>query len=184
MPIGERATIRRPSPTLPRPSKPSRIRAPPYLSRGTAYAEKGDLDKAIADFGEAIQNDPTLAAAYYRRADALQKKGKPDAALADLNTAIRRDPMYAEAYQSRGRLYQQKGDKANAEKDFLQAKKLGVSAKAVANSPEAVKPPNAGKTDCTQASTTEQSGEVMPLSGRSARTDYVTGDFRRLREGK
>ncbi|OGP81886.1 MAG: hypothetical protein A2Z08_03775, partial [Deltaproteobacteria bacterium RBG_16_54_11] len=38
-----------------------------YCTRGTAWAEKGDYDKAIADINKAIEIDPKDAMAYYNR---------------------------------------------------------------------------------------------------------------------
>ena len=43
--------------------------------------------------------------------------------------AIRLNPKDASAYYLRGWAYQQKGDKAKAEEEFAQAKKLGYKAK-------------------------------------------------------
>ena len=42
--------------------------------------------------------------------------------------AIRLNPNYAKAYYNRGAAYEKKGDKAKAEADFAQAKKLGYKA--------------------------------------------------------
>src|SRR5690242_17752082 len=39
-----------------------------YVDRGSVYGAKGDTDKAIADFNEAIRLDPTFGPAYYNRA--------------------------------------------------------------------------------------------------------------------
>lgn len=48
--------------------------------------------------------------------------------IADLNETIRLDPKDADAYYYRGLAYQKKGDKAKADTDFAQAKKLGYKA--------------------------------------------------------
>src|SRR5258708_31589841 len=36
-----------------------------YIGRGTAYGDKGDYDRAIADFTKAIELDPKSAVAYF-----------------------------------------------------------------------------------------------------------------------
>jgi len=52
-----------------------------------------------------------------------------DKAIADFNEAIRLDPKDPQAYQNRGIAYEKKGEKAKAEEDFAQAKKLGYKPK-------------------------------------------------------
>ncbi|MGI9568856.1 MAG: tetratricopeptide repeat protein, partial [Desulfobulbia bacterium] len=42
--------------------------------RGIAYYNKGQFDKAIADYKKAIQLNPKDAAAYYRRGNAFSAK--------------------------------------------------------------------------------------------------------------
>ena len=56
-----------------------------FNNRGTIYKEKGDLDRAIADFSEAIRLDPKFAAAYFNRGNAYDDKGDDAKALADLD---------------------------------------------------------------------------------------------------
>jgi tetratricopeptide (TPR) repeat protein len=46
-----------------------------FYSRGAAYQTKGDLDKAIADYSQAIVLKPDYAAAYENRARAFVDKG-------------------------------------------------------------------------------------------------------------
>jgi len=54
-----------------------------YNSRGGAYREKGDRDRAIADFTEAIRLDPKDWYPYHNRGLAYHDKGEPDRAIAD-----------------------------------------------------------------------------------------------------
>jgi Tfp pilus assembly protein PilF len=51
---------------------------------------KGDNDRAIADYNEAIRRDPNSALAFDNRGTAYLKKGDNDRAIADYNEAIRR----------------------------------------------------------------------------------------------
>ena len=53
------------------------------FKRGISYAKKGDYDKAIADYTEAIRLDPKDAAAYYNRGTSYAHKGDYDKAIAD-----------------------------------------------------------------------------------------------------
>src|SRR5262245_10529468 len=41
-----------------------------YTNRGVEWRAKGNLDRAIADYTEAIRIDPTFAGAYYARGNA------------------------------------------------------------------------------------------------------------------
>ena len=53
-------------------------RAIAYYNRGIAWAEKGQYDKAIADYTKAIRRKPDLALAYYNRGNAWLNKGQYD----------------------------------------------------------------------------------------------------------
>jgi lipoprotein NlpI len=101
----------------------TRHRAHAYYFRGVAYEAKGDNDRAIADFNEAIRLDPKYAYAYNDRGIAYQAKGDNDRAIADYNEAIRLDPKFALAYNNRG-AYFAKGDNDRAIADYNEAIRL------------------------------------------------------------
>ena len=63
-----------------------------YSERGTAYDDKGDRDRAIADYSNAIQIKPDYDIAYYNRGNAYRDQGDLDRAIADYSEAIRIKP--------------------------------------------------------------------------------------------
>ena len=65
-------------------------------------SDAGELDAAVAGFGEAIRSKPASAESYSGRGLAYFKQQRLDLALADLNRAIELDPTYPEAYLNRG----------------------------------------------------------------------------------
>lgn len=67
-----------------------------FVERGNAYLNKGDDDRAIADYDTAISLEPDCAEAYGRRGDAHFNKRDYDRAIANYDAALRRDP-YDEA---------------------------------------------------------------------------------------
>ena len=79
-----------------------------YVNRGRAYEEiRHDLERAIADYSEAIRLAPGHAEAYAYRGLAYARLGKDDEAIADLDKAPSLDPkvlgVYAyQLYRSRG----------------------------------------------------------------------------------
>ena len=119
-----RATTTKRLPTAPRPFASIRNAPLAYLNRGVPTRTKGDYDKAIADFTEAIRLDPKYAQAYYHRGVVYGKKGDYDKAIADFTEAIRLDPKSAEAYRNRGVAYGKKGDYDKAIADCTEAIRL------------------------------------------------------------
>ena len=72
-----------------------------YARRGGAYAAKGDVNRAVADYNESMRIDPTYPAAYLNRGNVWFHRGDFDRAIADYNQAIQLDPDYAVAYVNR-----------------------------------------------------------------------------------
>lgn len=58
-----------------------------YYNRGLAYAKKGEVELAIADYTKAIALKPDYADAYYNRGGAWLRLGETEKAKADLATA-------------------------------------------------------------------------------------------------
>jgi tetratricopeptide (TPR) repeat protein len=74
-----------------------------YYNRGIAYgATKGGLDRAIADYGEAIALDPKFAPAYTNRGFAYAAKHEYEHILADLSDP---GPKAGPADRNRGKAY-------------------------------------------------------------------------------
>lgn len=79
-----------------------------YYYRGLSHEELGDLPRAVADYGRAIELGRPNAAYHYRRGTALQKLGREEEARADLRRAAELNPQrYGDALaaqnDSRGR---------------------------------------------------------------------------------
>jgi len=92
-----------------------------YYKRGNDYGNKGELDKAIADFTQALTIDPNYAVAYSSRGLAYHYKGELDRAIADFTRAIALNPNLTEAYYYRGLAYATKGELDRAIEDSTKA---------------------------------------------------------------
>jgi tetratricopeptide (TPR) repeat protein len=96
-----------------------------YASRGVIYIRfKGDWDRAIADYDEALRLDPKNAGAYAGRAAAYLRKGNVDRALPDLNEGLRLDPKNSGVHNVFGYYYNKKGDYRRALTEVNEALRL------------------------------------------------------------
>jgi len=109
-----------------------------YTSRGRAYEQKGDNDRAIADCDMAARLDPhdealvaNRVAGYNNRGNYEKSHGDFDKALADYSKALELDPKSYDvsrniigAYLDRGSSRKDKGDFQGALSDYQTALKL------------------------------------------------------------
>lgn len=95
-----------------------------FYKRGNAYSQKGDYDRAIQDYDQAIRLNPGHAIAFSNRGVAYARKGDYDRAIQDYNQAIRLDPKHADSFSNRGVAYRRKEDYDRAIQDYDQAIRL------------------------------------------------------------
>jgi len=95
-----------------------------YYDRGYSRFDKGEHDKAIADYSEAIRLNPNFTAAYLDRGMAWFRKGEYDKAITDFNETIRLHPIFGDTYFNRGYSWFRKGEYDRAIADYNEAIRL------------------------------------------------------------
>ena len=95
-----------------------------YYVRGTAYLDKDNYDRAIAEFDKAIQLEPDFADAYFMRGIAYLDKDNHDRAIVEFDKAIQLGLDYGEAYFVRGIAYFARDDYDRAIAEFDKAIQL------------------------------------------------------------
>jgi hypothetical protein len=76
----------------------------PFVNRGAARQDRGDLQGALADYASALRIDPRSVDAYTSRGKLLHEKGDSAGAMSDYNEAIAIDSRDYEAYNNRASL--------------------------------------------------------------------------------
>jgi len=94
-----------------------------FNNRGIGYRLKGEHDRAIQDYNQAIRINAKFAAAYNNRGIAYDRKGDYDRAIADYDQAIKLKSS-AETYFNRGNAHLGKSHYDHAIDDYNQAIKL------------------------------------------------------------
>ena len=79
-------------------------------NRGNAHFAKGEADRAIANYDQALAINPKYEDALVNRGVAHEKKGDLDRAIADYDEALRLEPKDAVAYNNRGNALFKKRD--------------------------------------------------------------------------
>lgn len=96
-----------------------------YHNRGMAYEEKGDFDKAIADYRRVLElNTPDPSRTLSSRGLAYAKQNQLDKAFSDMNEALKYNPKNVEALNFRGNLFNLAGRKDEAVADYSRALEL------------------------------------------------------------
>ncbi len=98
-----------------------------FRGRGSAYAHKGDYDRAFQDYDQALKLNPSDAKAFYGRGTAYWHKGDFDRAFQDYDQGLRLNPSYANGFFGRGLVYEHKGDIDYAISDYDKALRLNPS---------------------------------------------------------
>ena len=96
-----------------------------YYNRGVEELEKGQYDRAIADYNKALKLNPKSYKAYLGKGVVYSSKGQYDRAIADFNKAIKLNPRYGEAYNNRAVAYYAKKEYDKAWEDVRKAQSLG-----------------------------------------------------------
>ena len=86
--------------------------------KGLTGQDRGEYDKAIEHYTEALNLNPQLVTAYLNRGNAYDSKRDYNRAINNFNKVIEMSPDLAEAYNNRGNTYKNKGDYDRAIDDF------------------------------------------------------------------
>ena len=89
--------------------------------------EKKDLDKAIADFAEAIRLDPKVTDAYHHRGNAWLQKPDYEKAIADFSEEIQLDADRSAAWLNRGYVWLTKKENEKAIEDLSRSIELDAT---------------------------------------------------------
>lgn len=95
-----------------------------FNNRGLALGLRGELDRAIRDFDQALKLNPNYAEALRNRGEAYRLKDLYDLAIQDYDRALRLEPDHARAFNGRGNAHESNGDLHRAIRDYKQAVRL------------------------------------------------------------
>lgn len=92
-----------------------------YSLRGTVHYDKGNWDKAIADYSDAIRLDPANGEAFNNRAWTFYRAGRSAEALTDADRAVRLLAKEAYVWDTRAHIHAALGNRDAAIGDFRSA---------------------------------------------------------------
>ena len=95
-----------------------------YGIRGIAWHRKGEYDKALADYNQALAINQNNAVTYNNRGNCWETKGEYDKAITDYSKALAINPKFVLAYNNRANAYQKKGDHYKAAADSIRAENI------------------------------------------------------------
>ena len=91
---------------------------PVRMSLAMVYQQTGQLDKALAEFRQVLEQDPTVTIAEYSEAEVYQAQGNYRQAEDLFKHAVSRYPSYARGYTELGTLYYSIGRFSDAVQQF------------------------------------------------------------------
>jgi tetratricopeptide (TPR) repeat protein len=94
-----------------------------FNNRALVWKDQNQLDRAIADFSEALLIDPKFFLAYVNRGETWRTQGRLEQALNDLNKAVSLDPKSPIALSYRGAVLRDRGDLKQSVADYNEALK-------------------------------------------------------------
>jgi tetratricopeptide (TPR) repeat protein len=95
-----------------------------HFRQALIHADKGEIDKAIAEFTQTVRLDSKKADAFRERAVLLVRQGKTQEAVDDFTQALKLQPESAACYLSRGQANLKLGRFEQAIGDFTEAIRL------------------------------------------------------------
>jgi tetratricopeptide (TPR) repeat protein len=91
---------------------------------GIAYASKGQLDRAVAEFQETLRMKPDYVNAHKNLGVAYESQGQLDRAIAEFQETLRMKPNYALPHYCLGHLYAAQGQLDRAVAEYQEALRL------------------------------------------------------------
>lgn len=138
-------------------------------NRGLCKVRLADLDGALADFTEAIREDPRFALGYQNRAGVLTKMGRLQEARADYEKLRQLDPRSEVAARHLAEIDRQGGAPA--------APSAGTSAAARSSAPaREPKPPAPPSTTSAAPATTQGAGTTAPVPAQPLVAELIRPD--------
>ena len=92
-----------------------------HFTAAVELQKQGQLEEAIAEYGEAIRLNPQAAEAYFNRGNSFKGLGQYQRAIADYDETIRLEPQLPTAYNNRGNSFLGLGQYQRAIADYDEA---------------------------------------------------------------
>lgn len=101
-----------------------------YANRGVIQARRGQDERALDDYEDAVRLNPVLLNAWINRGNALVRLKRFKEAVENYDKAVElSDGQSALAFYNRGLAYEKQGNKARARRDYLRAVEIDPNTK-------------------------------------------------------
>jgi len=99
--------------------------------RGKVFAARGETERALAEFNQAISHNPGYGVLYANRGGAKLQLGDREGAILDCSRAIEMDEWCVEGFLNRAQARKELGDWAGAAEDYSRALEILQSSDAL-----------------------------------------------------